>query len=164
MVQVTNDDKNVTFTRALPGSPASRPNGLQITVTQKAIIRDSSTNSTTMQDNAIVSFNKDSQLEKIVFNADAAKLYIPQGGKEYAIAVSEKQGEMPVNFHANENGDYALSVNPKGVTISYLHLIDNMTGADIDLLQTSTYTFSATTSDNESRFRIVFNADSIIEH
>jgi FtsP/CotA-like multicopper oxidase with cupredoxin domain len=33
-----------------------------------------------------------------------------------------------------------------------------MTGADIDLLQTPSYTFSATTSDYQSRFSLVFAA------
>lgn len=40
--------------------------------------------------------------------------------------------------------------------MNYLHLIDNMTGADIDLLQTPSYTFTARTTDYESRFRLVF--------
>ena len=43
--------------------------------------------------------------------------------------------------------------------MNYLHLIDNMTGADVDLLQTPEYTFKAKTSDYASRFRLVFSAD-----
>jgi hypothetical protein len=34
-----------------------------------------------------------------------------------------------------------------------------MTGADIDLLQTPSYTFEAKTSDHASRFRLVFSTD-----
>ena len=44
--------------------------------------------------------------------------------------------------------------------MSYLHLIDNMTGADIDLLQNPNYSFVATINDYESRFRLVFSASS----
>ena len=43
--------------------------------------------------------------------------------------------------------------------VTYLHLIDNMTGADIDLLAEPSYTFSAKTTDYASRFRLVFNAN-----
>ena len=109
-----------------------------------------------MIDNAIVSFNENSQLEKFVFFEDNAKLYIPQNGKDFAIAYSEGQGEMPVNFKATKNGTYTLTVNPEGVDLNYLHLIDNMTGMDVDLLQTPSYTFEASTRDYESRFKLVF--------
>ena len=82
---------------------------------------------------------------------------------------------MPVNFKANENGTYTLTVSPtlnsQLSTLNYLHLIDNMTGADIDLLApnggdarhgdarpcVSTYTFTAKTTDYESRFKLVFS-------
>ena len=78
---------------------------------------------------------------------------------------SNGQGEMPVNFRAKENGTYTISVNPEGVEMNYLHLIDNMTGADVDLLATNggdakhcvSYTFTAKTTDYESRFKLVFS-------
>ena len=37
-----------------------------------------------------------------------------------------------------------------------LHLIDNLTGNDIDLLANPTYTFDTRTTDYESRFKLVF--------
>jgi len=43
--------------------------------------------------------------------------------------------------------------------MGYLHLIDNMTGADIDLLANPSYSFEAKTTDYESRFRLVFAAN-----
>ena len=65
-------------------------------------------------------------------------------------------GEMPVNFKAENNGSYTLSVNSNNVEFAYLHLIDNVTGADIDLLQTPSYSFEAKTTDYASRFKLVF--------
>ena len=118
-------------------------------------------------DNTIVSFSEGNQLEKFIFDADLSKLYIPQDGKDYAIVTAEAQGEIPVNFRAAENGPYTITVTPENVEMGYLHLIDNMTGADVDLLATnggdarpcvSTYTFNATTTDYASRFRLVFSA------
>jgi hypothetical protein len=63
-------------------------------------------------------------------------------------------------FKAKENGTYTLtiseSLNSKFLILNYLHLIDNLTGADIDLLQTPSYTFDSKVTDYESRFKLVF--------
>ena len=40
--------------------------------------------------------------------------------------------------------------------VRLLHLIDNLTGADIDLLQNPSYSFEARTTDYASRFKLVF--------
>ena len=63
------------------------------------------------------------------------------------------------------------SPSTEGVEVGYLHLIDNMTGADVDLLHPNafiagedpqspapSYTFNAKVTDYESRFRLVFAA------
>ena len=186
MVKTTASDQSVTFTKVIPDTQATQTNNngrLQIALSQ--VVEPASyerslslskggvsTGSTTLTiDNAIVSFNEGSQLEKFVFNADNAKLYIPQGGKDYAIAFSEKQGEMPLSFNATKDGSYTITINPEGVEMNYLHLIDNMTGADVDLLalrphstnsgteaqEPVSYTFNAKTTDYESRFRLVFS-------
>ncbi len=68
---------------------------------------------------------------------------------------------MPVNFKAEKNGTYTLSVEAENVEMNYLHLIDNLTGADIDLLQTPSYTFNGKTTDYASRFRLVFSANNV---
>ena len=160
MVKATENGETVTFTKAAAGQ-TPQPNQLQMTVAQQVVTRNgASTGSATVEDNAIVSFNEGNRLEKFAFNADAAKLYIPQNGKEYAIVSAKAQGEMPVNFRATKNGTYTLTINPEGVEMNYLHLIDNMTGANIDLLQTPSYTFNASMNDYESRFKLVFAAGS----
>jgi len=48
--------------------------------------------------------------------------------------------------------------------VNYLHLIDNKTGNDVDLLATPSYTFEARTTDYASRFRLVFNANTVNEN
>ena len=110
-------------------------------------------------DRAIVHFDESKAMPKFQLFENSTKLYIAQNGEDYASVRAQAQGEMPVSFHANENGQYTLTVNAEGVEMNYLHLIDNMTGADIDLLQTPSYTFNATTSDYTSRFKLVFAAN-----
>ena len=138
------------------GEWATNNNGnLQMTVAQQVTNRGTAT----IEDNAIVSFNEGNQLEKFYFGSPKANIYIQQGAEEYAIVNAEAQGEMPVSFRANEDGQYTLTVKPEGVEMNYLHLVDNMTGMDVDLLQTPSYTFNAKTTDYESRFRLVFAAN-----
>ena len=110
----------------------------------------------TVHDKAIVSFDEGTLLGKYFFNETHAKLYIPQGSEDYAIAFSEKTGEMPLNFKATKSGEYTLSFNTEGVKLAYLHLIDNITGADVNLLQTPSYIFEGKANDYASRFRLMF--------
>ena len=107
-------------------------------------------------DRAIVRFGEGRTLSKFQLDRNSTKVYIPQDGKDYAVVSAGEMGEMPVNFKAGENGTYTMSFGAEGVEFNYLHLIDNMTGKDIDLLQTPSYSFDATVADYESRFRLVF--------
>ena len=113
-----------------------------------------------MLDRAVVSFNTGGSLCKLVLSDNTTKLYFRQGQKDYAIIASPSENEVPVNFKASRNGRYTITVNPEDVEMNYLHLIDNMTGANVDLLATPSYSFEATTTDYASRFRLVFSATS----
>ena len=162
-VQATDaNDNTVTFTTQASQDPGK---GLTLNLSQGHGVID----------RARVRFGEGNTLEKFRFNDKNAKIYIPQNGKDYAV-VNVGNGrdgactvstEIPINFKATENGTYTLTIS--GTPNSSLltpnsspltpHLIDNMTGANIDLLATPTYTFEAKTTDYESRFRLVFSAN-----
>ena len=150
MVQATATGQSITFSKDAPSSQNGNQGNLNIALVQ-ANVRNNA-----VMDKAVLSFNEGSQLGKFYFGENAANIYFPQDNKEFAIVSSEGQGEMPLNFRANENGTYTLSFNAEEVSFSYLHLIDNMTGKDVDLLQAPSYTFNATTTDYTSRFKLVF--------
>ena len=150
IVQATTDG-SITFTKVAQNAPQPTNSNLNIIVTQ-ANTRDNA-----VLDKAIVSFNE-SKLGKFYFGEQNANIYIPQDGKEFAIVSADLQGEMPVNFKARKNGEFTISINAENAELSYLHLIDNIAGVDIDLLQTPSYSFSARNDDYASRFRLVFNA------
>ena len=101
-------------------------------------------------------------LRKLSLNEIRTKVYATQDHQEVAI-VPCIGNEQPVNFKASKNGEYTLNVNTNGLEFNYLHLIDNLTGADIDLLVPepvegpASYTFTAKTTDYASRFRLVFS-------
>ena len=115
-------------------------------------------------DRAVVRFGEGRTLPKFMLNADNTKLYITEGNQDYAVVRSNNAGEMPVSFKAAENGNYTLSIEAENVEASYLHLIDNMTGADVDLLATPSYSFEARTTDYANRFRLVFNTNGVEEN
>jgi len=163
----------VTFSKTAPAATANQ-GMLNITVAeQKADTRGASTGSATAIDNAIVRFGEGEQLGKFHFGNPSANISIPQGGKEYAVANvnvgtdvarNVSTNEMPANFKASKDGEYTISFNPENVEFDYLHLIDNLTGSDVDLLALrqaqgpASYTFTAKTTDYASRFRLVFSA------
>ena len=127
---------------------------------------------TTIIDRAIVRMGEGQTQPKFQINRNSTKLYIPQGGTDYAVITSNGQGELPLNFKAETDGTYTITVDVDNVEMAYLHLIDNMTGADVDLLSpegviagedpqspTPSYTFTAKTTDYESRFKLVFSTN-----
>jgi hypothetical protein len=107
-------------------------------------------------DRAIVRFDRGHQLPKFQLNKHHTKVYIPQEDKDYAIVNAENQGELPVSFKAEKNGNYTLSFAAQEVSFDYLHLIDNLTGIETDLLANPSYSFEAKSTDYENRFKLLF--------
>ena len=107
-------------------------------------------------DCAAVRFGVGRSLPKLQLNPNHTKVYFTMDDEDYAVVRSEGMGEIPVSFKAESNGSYTLSFAAEEVSFNYLHLIDNMTGADVDLLATPSYTFNAKTTDYASRFKLVF--------
>jgi hypothetical protein len=142
-VIANKDEEIMTFTTEAPGNGGK---GLALNLSQGHGVID----------RAIVRFGEGRQLPKFMLNESNTKVYIPQNNRDYAVVSADNQGEMPVSFKAKENGTYTLSFSSEEVGFNYLHLIDNLTGADIDLLQNPSYSFEARTTDYASRFKLVF--------
>ena len=110
-------------------------------------------------DNAIIGFGEGSTLVKVMLNSNASKIYFTEDRVDYSIIRGGQVGEEVLNFKAAEDGAYTLSFSFEDVDMTYLHLIDNKTGIETDLLQTPSYSFDANTGDYESRFKLVFVTD-----
>jgi hypothetical protein len=147
LVKASSEGETVAFSA---NEPSGKRGGLRLTV--------SSEKRGAASDYAIVSFNPNDALAKFIFSKDAPQLAIPKDGNEYAIATAEWQGEMPIRFKPNENGTYTLGVAATHVDMAYLHLIDHLTGVEVDLLESPSYTFDARVTDFATRFNIVFVA------
>ena len=150
-VEATAAEQSVTFTPALPASQAAAPSAMSIEVSQ---------NCSNVIDRAIVRFDGANDLHKFMLNPDHTNISLAMNGEDFAaVSTSSTSSELPVNFKAEKNGTYTITVNTENIDAEYLHLIDNMTGMDIDVLATPSYTFEAKTSDYASRFKLVFNVN-----
>lgn len=86
-------------------------------------------------------------------NEDYQTLFAPTG-----------TSTVPVRFEPSQNGVYTLRWETMHGDFSHLHLIDNLTGADIDLLNQTEYRFEGKVGDYVSRFKLVFEVTDIEEH
>jgi hypothetical protein len=146
-VQASAENTSVTFSKANAAKSDNPKDCFDIIVTQnKANL-----------DRARVRFGKGTGMEKYSLDDKHTQISLYQDGQNYAVAYLNGYDEMPLNFKAKENGTYTLSIETQDLDLSYLHLIDNLTGNNVDLLATPSYTFKATTNDYISRFKLVFN-------
>ena len=86
------------------------------------------------------------------YNENAPMLYIRNNGENFA-SVDMPDDTKTVNlcFKATEFGYNTLSLKANG-NFSYLHLIDKLTGEDVDMLLEGEYSFMASPTDNAERF------------
>ncbi len=163
----TSAESSVTFTTTAPNSGRG---AIDFTLSKHSSTRNGAN---VVADRTRISFSEGKGMGHLDLMADANRLYIPQGGKDMAVVCSEPAGEMPLNFEAAENGTYTLGISLNDTELVYCHLIDNLTGADVDLIPLckggqgdstpATYTFEAKTTDYRSRFKVVFVAKSAFE-
>lgn len=111
-------------------------------------------------DRLLVKRDEGNDFQKLSLRDNRTKVFATRDNEELAIVVCNDD-EQTVNFKTAKNGTYTISVTLQNVEADYLHLIDNLTGNDVDLLATPTYSFEAKTTDYASRFRLVFSPEAI---
>ena len=112
--------------------------GRSVTVNESGSIRVELSEKGKLIDRLIVK-RECEPLEKLSLNEIRTKLFATQGQQEMAI-IPCVGNEQPINFKTAKDGTYTIDVNANGMEFNYFHLIDNLTGNDIDLLTTSRYT------------------------
>ena len=146
LIQITTDDvKKIQFSET-PRAAKSRSNGDNI----EFIVSNSE-----YEDNTFALFDNVMGLNKIEHrNTEVPMIYIPQNGTNYAIAPMSDDTQMfGLNFKAATMGQYTLSMKAAG-EYNYIHVIDRLTGEDIDMLLEGKYSFIGSPRDNESRFLV----------
>ena len=164
-VVAAEDGETVTFTQATRATDNDEGRSIVINLSSPS----TGSGTAAVIDRAIVRFGEGQTLPKFQMRDNSTKVYIPQDGEDYAVVSVGRDGactvstgviELPVNFKAAESGTYTLTISGTlNSQLSTLNLIDHLTGTNIDLLQTPSYTFTAKTTDYASRFKLVFNAN-----
>ena len=115
------------------------------------------------EDVAYALFKNEIGLDKINHrNAEVPMLYIPQDGINYAIATMSDDVEMfTLSFKTVTTSKYTLSVKLDG-RYDYLHIIDRLTGEDVDMLVEGEYSFMGTPKDLVDRFIVKLKYDANI--
>ena len=149
IVDATEDGEMMLFSHERPNT-SSNDGYLEIVVAK-------SNAQQLISDQALLSFNAGDDLCKYSLYDGAPMVYFTKDNKDLAILSTDSVDVQPIKFKAAEDGTYTLRIYPKNLNLNYLHLIDNLTGANIDLLSNPSFTFNATTSDYASRFKLVFD-------
>ena len=143
-----NDQKRVTFVPSTGNANVRSAKGF---VTIEVLSSDG-----ILEDRAYVRDYESEGLSKFSLSNEGAKIYIPQDGKKYAAVSGTGATTLPLCFTTNEGGIHTLTFKVENMDCDYLHLVDNATGADIDLLRTPKYSFNANDCPYATRFKLVF--------
>lgn len=143
-----NDQKRVTFVPSTENATVRSAKGF---VTIEVLSSDG-----ILEDRAYVRDYESEGLSKFSLSNEGAKIYIPQDGKKYAAVSGTGATTLPLCFTTTEGGIHTLTFKVENMDCDYLHLVDNATGADIDLLRTPKYSFNANDCPYATRFKLVF--------
>ena len=110
-------------------------------------------------DRVIVRFGENVTLPKYTLDNSTARVYVKDNGDRYAVVRGESSGEVAISFTVPEAGQYTFNANAEKADVSYLHLIDKLTGDDVDMLAEGKYTFVGSPVDNSERFVLKYTCN-----
>ena len=167
-VRATANGQSVTFTNAMRQATGKPESYFRDDEIRYPLVNLVCTDANGKRDYATVEFDRPESGggEKVKgLRSGNASIGIHLANKNYQIAFAPSGIQtVPVHFKAYENGNYTLSWSTENADFGYLHLIDNLTGIDLDCLQTGEYRFAASETDYLSRFKLVFQYTGMDEH
>lgn len=152
LVQATDeaDGKNLVITNT-DAAPAKRAGNDNIWFTVK---------NNEFTDYACVEFKEGHGFNKMAhYNENAPMLYIKHNDESFAsVDMSDDTQLINLCFKTNTLGKYTISLKAQG-HFSYLHLIDRLTGDDVDMLIEDSYSFISSNNDQTDRFIVKLDYD-----
>lgn len=116
-------------------------------------------------DRIYVQIGEGNTLHKMSLNNATPRLSALIDNDEYAsVTLEDATGAVPLMFRPDEDGLHTLTFELYNLESDYLHLIDHIAGADIDLNAITSYSFEAKVTDYPSRFQLVFSEDANPHH
>ena len=101
---------------------------------------------------------------EFIFNATLGEIFVIRTagnvineGEHFASAnLNASTSLIELGFETQAMGQYTLSFKANG-NFNYMHLIDKLTGADVDMLAEGKYTFVGSSYDDTDRFIVKLN-------
>ncbi len=147
MVYAENDGEIVTF---VPNTRNS--------LTDEQIVLNLSRGESDVIDRVIVRLGESGTLPKYSLNDNSAKIYVAQEDADYAVVHGFESGNMQVGFESKHIGEFSFSVDVENADVRYLHLLDKITGDDVDMLSEGYYTFIGSPADRKDRFVLCYGS------
>ena len=155
-VKFTNDMRNTTGTSSYRDAQPNYP-----------LVNLICTDSDGKREVSVIEVNRPSMAGAIKMKEllnRKAYMYIHWDNEDFSSMFIDHTPEyLPIWFKSAEEGVFTMTWSTANDNFGYLHLVDNLTGADIDMLTTDSYTFQSKPSDLKARFRLVFSALGIEE-
>ena len=116
-----------------------------------------STDNGNVTDRVIINFEGEGTLPKYAMHDESPIVYFLKPDMNYAVVEGKQSDAMTVCFTTGQIGTYKLSADGDKVKMGYLHLIDNVTGDDVDLLLEDSYKFIGSSADRLDRFTLIYS-------
>lgn len=97
------------------------------------------------------------------FKGRQSNVYLSRNGASYIMLVRDEAETIDLCYRPAD-GPHTLRVTLEDAELDYLHLVDHLTGADIDLLQSPCYSFESSGSDYPTRFQLLFSEHADSSH
>ena len=115
------------------------------------------------EDKIFIKLSDGISMPLVDLNGEHAPFYLLRDRQPYIMLVRNGAASLDLCYEVRHAGRQTLVAQTEGLGLDYLHLIDRLTGADIDLLTTPVYTFEAHPTDHEARFVLLFTKGSDIQ-
>ena len=106
---------------------------------------------------AYVKLTEGVSMPLLSFKGKTQRIFLERDDKAYVMLVKDDAETIRLNYQPNTQDQHKLSVSANELELDYLHLTDRLTGADIDLLVTPSYSFESNENDPVSRFLLRFS-------
>ncbi len=110
-------------------------------------------------ENAYVKLTEGVSMPLVERNGFHSRLYLLSDHQAYVMLVRNGVATLDLCLEPQRHGLHTMTFDLQGLDLDYLHLVDTMTGVDVDVLASPVYTFVATPTDCRTRFRLVFGAN-----
>ena len=108
------------------------------------------------EEKAFIKMTEGISMPLLSFQGKHSGLYLSRDGKPYVMLVKDEADSIQLNYKPQEDGTHTLTISaPFTSHLSSFTLIDNLTGTEINLLETPSYRFESRVTDDEARFQLI---------